>query len=361
MRKTTFVRTLSCRISLLFFVAHGIVSLPAIAQDAAAAAAPAKEAPAAAMPSDPKELMMLAAKSNGLTGDDVKPWHLKATYKSLDEQGGTKDQGTYEEFWVSPKHFKRILTGGASTHTEYGTEKSILVSGPQNPPPDTITQLHNEFVGSTINLETIQRTNNFDLKQRAIGGVNYDCLSQISSAGFHYGNTWCLDVGKSILRVTATPQGSRVIHNSIDRFEERYIAKDLEFIQQSKLIMTAHIDRIEPLAIIDEAVFLPPSDAIPIRLQYTIPGGVMAGGLVKKVDPEYPVFAKNSRIQGTVVLQATISKTGRIENLLVISGPAQLHQAALDAVKQWVYKPYLFNGEPVEVITSINVIFTLGG
>ena len=61
------------------------------------------------------------------------------------------------------------------------------------------------------------------------------------------------------------------------------------------------------------------------------------------------------------MIQATISKTGTIENLHVISGPAMLQQAALDAVKTWRYRPYLLNNEPVEVETTVNVIFTLGG
>jgi protein TonB len=75
----------------------------------------------------------------------------------------------------------------------------------------------------------------------------------------------------------------------------------------------------------------------------------------------YPPIAKAARVQGTVVLQATISKAGTIENLRVVSGPAMLQQAALDAVKTWRYKPYLLNNEPVEVETTVNVIFTLGG
>ena len=61
------------------------------------------------------------------------------------------------------------------------------------------------------------------------------------------------------------------------------------------------------------------------------------------------------------MLQATISKTGTIENLKVMSGPAMLQQAALDAVRQWRYRPYLLNNEPVEVDTTVNVVFTLGG
>jgi TonB family protein len=339
MRKTSCVAILSCCAALL--------CLSALAQDASPAP-----------PTDPKELMLLAAKTNGLTGDDAKPWHLKATYKSLNEQGGTKDQGTYEEFWVSPKEFKRVFTGGASAQTEYGTEKGILVSGLQDPQPNPLGQLRNEFVGSMVTSETTQQTN-LDLKQRTVGGANFDCLSHITPTGFHFGTTWCLDAGKSILRITATPQGSQVIHNNVFRFQERYVARDLEFFQQTKLIMTAHIDSIEPLATIDEAVFLPPSDATPKRVKFTLSAAFTRGMLVKKVDPEYPLFAKNARIEGTVLLQATISKTGRIEELRVISGPAQLQQAALDAVKQWVYKPYLFNGEPVEVMTTINAVFTL--
>jgi protein TonB len=93
----------------------------------------------------------------------------------------------------------------------------------------------------------------------------------------------------------------------------------------------------------------------------TISGGVMVGMLLLKTTPTYPPIAKAARVQGTVVLQATISKTGAIENLKVVSGPAMLQQSALDAVRTWRYKPYLLNNEPVEVETTVNVIFTLGG
>jgi protein TonB len=89
--------------------------------------------------------------------------------------------------------------------------------------------------------------------------------------------------------------------------------------------------------------------------------GVMAGNILNKTQPQYPAIAKAARIQGTVVLQATISKTGTIEGLQVISGPPMLQQAAMDAVRSWRYKPYLLNGEPVEVGTTVNVIFSLGG
>ncbi len=91
-----------------------------------------------------------------------------------------------------------------------------------------------------------------------------------------------------------------------------------------------------------------------------ISAGVAMGMLIQKTQPIYPPIAKAARVSGTVVLQATISKTGTIENLQVVSGPAMLQQAALDAVRTWRYRPYLLNNEPVEVETTVNVIFTLG-
>jgi periplasmic protein TonB len=91
-----------------------------------------------------------------------------------------------------------------------------------------------------------------------------------------------------------------------------------------------------------------------------ISSGVMNGNLLQKITPRYPEIARQARISGTVVLQATISKTGQIINLKVVSGPAMLQQAALEAVQQWRYRPYELNGEPVEVETTVNVVFNLG-
>jgi protein TonB len=92
-----------------------------------------------------------------------------------------------------------------------------------------------------------------------------------------------------------------------------------------------------------------------------ISSGVMTGLKTAGTNPTYPPIARAARISGTVVLQATISKTGTIENLRVISGPPMLTQSALEAVKTWRYKPYQLNGEPVEVETTVNVVFNLGG
>ncbi len=102
-----------------------------------------------------------------------------------------------------------------------------------------------------------------------------------------------------------------------------------------------------------------PKIATPQRVR--VSAGVTSGLLIRKVQPIYPPLARQARIQGTVILHAQIGKDGSIQNLQLISGHPMLVQSALDAVRQWRYKPYLLNGEPVEVDTEVAVNFTLSG
>jgi protein TonB len=87
---------------------------------------------------------------------------------------------------------------------------------------------------------------------------------------------------------------------------------------------------------------------------------VEEGLLIRRTIPVYPAIARAAGVSGTVALAATISKTGTIENLRVTGGPPMLQRAAVDAVSTWLYRPYLLDGKPVEVETTVNVIFTLG-
>jgi protein TonB len=105
----------------------------------------------------------------------------------------------------------------------------------------------------------------------------------------------------------------------------------------------------------------PPSEPIPsVEPQPVRKGGtIQQANLIHQVLPSYPPLARQARIQGIVVLEAVINKQGMIETLRVVSGHPLLNQAAIDAVKQWMYKPTLLNGEPVAVITTVTVSFSL--
>jgi len=106
------------------------------------------------------------------------------------------------------------------------------------------------------------------------------------------------------------------------------------------------------------AVPPPPKAAAPSRIKQG--GNVTAASIVTQTRPLYPPLARQARIQGNVVLHAIIDKDGKVAQLEVMSGHPLLVQAALDAVKQWRYKPTLLNGDPVEVDTTITVTFTMG-
>ena len=103
-----------------------------------------------------------------------------------------------------------------------------------------------------------------------------------------------------------------------------------------------------------------PKVAPPTRIR--VSSGVTQGLLVRRIEPQYPQMAKIARVQGAVVLAAVIGKDGTIENLHVVSTASPLlNAAAVEAVKQWKYRPYILNGEPVEVDTTVTVNFTLSG
>ena len=104
------------------------------------------------------------------------------------------------------------------------------------------------------------------------------------------------------------------------------------------------------------AAFGPPPPAAPVR----IGGGLQAPALVKKVAPVYPPLAKAARIPGSVVVEAQVARTGEVESVHVVKSDGQFDEAAVNAVRQWRYKPLLLNGEPTPFILDVTVSFTTG-
>jgi len=135
-------------------------------------------------------------------------------------------------------------------------------------------------------------------------------------------------------------------------------------------------DAPAPLTSIDTGAFLPPSlgaifsrvlppppppqvAEVTVSKPITVTSDVQAAKLLRKVIPVYPRLAIAAHISGTVRLMGVVAKDGTVQQIRVVSGPALLVEAALDAVRQWVYRPTMLNDKPVEVIAPIDVIFTL--
>ena len=309
--------------------------------------------------------MALAAKLNGLEGPKMRPWHLKVSYKLADDNGGAPEEGTIEEFWAGENKFKVVYRKAGFSQTVYGTERGMLRSGSQEAASSPFARVANEFIRPFRSDKERERWL-LDLRKRDAGTATVTCL-QVTGVALPSGNhpfsgpTYCLDADKPILRVSINPSdGSQLIHNDIRMFQDRYLPGNLQCILNGKEIFGARLESVEELGSVNEADFAPPPDATPAPRKIAISSGVATGLLAQQVKPDYPPAARTAGIQGTVNLQATIGTDGHVRNLKVVAGPSELQGAAIDAVKQWVYRPYVLNGEKVEVDTTINVVFHLG-
>jgi TonB family protein len=308
-------------------------------------------------PSDPKALMLQAAKLNGLTGEDVKPWHLKATWIQFGKDGRTIDQGTYEEFWVSPTKFKRTYTGNNVTQTDYGTEKGVLRWGSLEGFHTLVLDARRALVEPLPSEQAIEH-DEFSIWQVDSNGMTLPCI-KVEHQPLP-GLKFCLSAGPPVVRLSVRgAEAIQILHNRILRFQGRAIAGDLKIVRFEKTELTAHVETIEPMVQLNQADFTPPTGAVLQPRILPAAGELAEPVLLKQVMPDYPTPAKNSHVSGTVVLQAVIDKEGRPKDLKVVSGQVMLQQAALDAVRQWEYRPTIFNGEPVEVTTIITFVFDL--
>jgi len=346
------------------FVSFG-VTLPSYPQLGQAAVNPMFQAaaPAVEMPHDPDALMLLAGRMNGLEEAGMKPWHLKASYTVLDEQGAAKEQGTLEESWAGPRTKRTTYTVGAESETTYVTENGVFKTGALAQPNGLALEVDRELVYPLPAPAYIQHQS-FEKHPQKVGDTKLDCLAEKPASGYQRIGTpsgmYCFSADKPILRIDVSAFGRRqAIRNAVVIFEGKYVPKDIHITEQGKASVTAHLESLEVIPYLDDADFRPPADAKLVPRKITISSSVAAGSLLKQVPPHYPEQAKAARVTGTVVLQVHIGTDGHIHDPEVLSGPPMLLQAALDSVKDWVYRPYLLNGQAVDVDTQVNIVFNL--
>lgn len=314
---------------------------------------------APAKPIDAKALMQQAVLVNGLAGEQINPWHIRVSYKLLDDSGKPLDQGVYEEYWVSPKKFVRSFTGSTYMQVFYGTEKGMLRTGVAKLPFELISDVRREFADPMPFASTVQYFP-FDLQERAAGESKFDCLSLNNAAIFRapvnlIGHTYCFEKDRPVLHISAsTPEMAQFIHVGTENFQERFIPKDVKGIKQGKAVLEAHLEQIEMLNTIDDKLFAPSSEAVSVPRKIVISGAVAQGLLVKHRDLVYP---KGAQGKGTVIVGITIDQTGHVADVHYLAGPSDLRDAALDCVRGFLYRPYLLNGESIEVETTVNLVF----
>jgi TonB family protein len=204
----------------------------------------------------------------------------------------------------------------------------------------------------------------FTSKVVSIGESKLECISENPKAATNSSLLWsyCLDQSLPIIRISTNSYGQKTIWSGVVQMYGHYIAKQVRVgAGKQDPLVTAEIEQLDPQLGIEEAALAPPPDAKPFVRKVIISSGVTQGRRISGDDPEYPPTARSVRTGGTVVLKVTISKEGEVKDVEVVSGPSVLQSSAVKAVRTWRYRPYLLEGEPVQVETTVNIVFNLGG
>ena len=319
---------------------------------------------------DAKALLLEAAQRNGLAREGMKPWHLKVSFTSYDENGKDAEQGTIEEFWEGPTRYKVVRTNASGSQTDYGTDTGIFRSGRQDSLPRIYTEVSEGFIApiSVKYVQGLPSSASVEMQKLQVGQSNLRCLTVTLSATSYTvvhelrGPPTCLDWSVPALRILGTLISNRQYDfNDVESFQNNYVARSIQETRGNKKEFVARIDVLEELNDINSAELTPPPEAVPVKMPVRISPAVAQRMQIKTIAPEYPLAAKAQRITGTVVFEIVIDKGGHVSDVRVVGGPPLLQQAGADAVRRWTYKPYILNGEAVEVITSAAVTFALDG
>jgi TonB family protein len=326
------------------------------------------QAISSALPQDPTALMTLAHDKNGLVGSDVKPWHIRGTYRSFDAKGKSEFEGTYEEWWLNASKYKLSFTNPKSTQTDYATGTVLLRDGSQEWQSGFELLLRASLLEP---LPDVSQLNEFTLQHRARAngqssiecvGLTYPVSPALQVSGNFYPAA-CFESTIPVLRVYSEGPSTRIIYGRIVSFQKHYLARQIQVFVSGKLAADMNLDVVEALTTSPDTILSAPSTALPVDLTKILFKDGTASrwpALLKKAPPVYPQQAKLMRIQGTVNIKATIGPDGHVESLQPIDGPTVLRQAALDAVRQWLYRPFDVMGEPRPVEIEAHVVFTMG-
>ena len=318
------------------------------------------------LPSDRAEAWEMLRAASGLGGNTLKPWYLRAHYKTYDAYGKPKNDGTLEYVWFGPNAWHFTFTEGARIFARWKTEEGLYSL--KNQPP-SLSYPANLVLPQFIHPLGDSEAGGVEpasFAKEKVGSVTLSCFSfeKRLLPELRIGSDFeraCTAESRPLLLLR---QGEyNVFFQHPLSFQHRVVAKTTLVKFGSDAVVDINLDLLRTVMDEDLKTLKPPPEAeLQPESPKTEPASVLAGRLIRKTAPDYPLSAKRQRLQGTVKLAAVIGTDGRIKNLEVMQSPnINLTHAAEDAVKHWVYKPFLLGSQPIEVSTAIYVTFVLGG
>jgi TonB family protein len=294
---------------------------------------------------------------------DVKgntPFHLAMTFQLYDLDGKATKTGTFEEWWAAPGSEKIVVhlpglneDGSASEGSDAALVRDSylvrqLLESAIHPVPAALR------VAEGMTTKTVK-----------FGKIPLDCTAPEASA-LQAMNvqpaTLCMAPQTTDLLILQGLGGKEsLLRARTGKFHDTYVALELRIGYLGRDAVTGKLTIMQDFDPAKSDVKLAaPTGSKPGAV--TASGGVIAGHRIKFTEPEYPMVAKMGHLSGSVLLHAVIGKDGSVERLVPIASTAPMFtDAAIQAVKKWIYRPYLLNSEPTEVDTTITVNFALSG
>jgi len=316
---------------------------------------------------DPVALLAAARATNGLEGDGIKPWHLKASYELFDDGGKPLGQGLFEEWWAAKNKYRQAFTGSHYTGDLYVLPAGRAMDTERIPWPESL--IAGELVsplGTPSRGYQARGLRQLPGAKPPMSCIDYEWpptpgkvdLFPVRQSPSEY----CFEEGTANLRVSRVRYVTAV-YNKLARFQEKVVAFSIEAQVNKHALLNIHVEELTTVEKFDDTVFVPTTPLVSYGKPPSMDGppGVHIGRKISGPEAVYPEIARAAGVQGVVVLLAVLGKDGSIADLHVLESPdPMLTDAAIQAVERWKYEPYLLFGKPVEVETTINVNFNLG-
>jgi TonB family protein len=323
----------------------------------------------------PLERLQQVTAVTSLDDPAVKPWHLKLALQFFEHKGTPAGVGTIEEWWAGPKRYKITYDTPDYKATVLKTETGDRRTSGTSYVPPLLELLREQTVHPMPGPDAIAATTPTQ-RTESLGKLQLDCImlaqplkGETRPTPLGLFPTYCVAPDSDMLRITSNFGTQLIIRDGVGKFQDHLVPTDVALLESSVRTAKSHLAQLATIPSGDETAFGLTPDLVLLAPALTrstlkaaeiVSGAIVSGHKTGGNVPIYPQDAKNRRVSGSVVLHALIGRDGHVRSLTPVSSPdASLSEAAIAAVQTWVYTPYLINGEPTDVDTTIKVNFAL--
>jgi TonB family protein len=316
--------------------------------------------PAAASSQAIADRLKAAAELASLDAPGLAPWHMKVDVTFYDLSGKNPYSGTIET-WHTGEDHRTTITVGSTIETTLSSGGKWFLAGTGSDIPALADLMLAALLHPGPSPEDVENAA-LELRKESFGKNKLECvmlaqpMRNASTMPIGLFPAYCLDPGTDDLRASYNIGSVTVLRNALGKFQGKKVATAITLMDGQVRIAEARVSTLQTFTPADQ---FKPDPGMKASAAPTVIG-MMSDRLLTKIDVTYPLSARQNHTAGTVVLNATIGRDGHIHSLRLVSAPSvDLALSAISAVRQWTYRPYLIDGEPVKVSTTITVNYNM--